>query len=257
MANKNALISIENNYGKKFIRIDLPLTNVTGKIRVKERSDNFSFGKPFSTKQNVINDKCYLEWQIGYDVKDESLSNEQVNFIREKTKAKKYIFELSIILLNGIKEKIFDYKLLDNLISFASSVNKENFIDNNYRIKRSNIGRNNLEGIEFLVLDDEYPVLMNINDEYQIEVVIKHKQRAVGYQCMLYLLLPLKNAMPSDLIGRSAKTNEMAYYFIDENQNNFIEDTFKVFSICSHDHNSDVKQILSAIKSSLEFEVNN
>jgi len=49
------------------IRIRLPLTDVTGKVRVKEKSSD-GFGLPVAPMKTFLNEKFYLEWQIGYDI---------------------------------------------------------------------------------------------------------------------------------------------------------------------------------------------
>ena len=38
-----------------------------GKFRFKTREKETSFGKTFAARQNVFNEKVYLEWQVGYD----------------------------------------------------------------------------------------------------------------------------------------------------------------------------------------------
>ena len=52
--------------GTNFVRVRLPLTDVTGKVRVKEKSAD-GFGLPLAPSKTVLGKKHYLEWQIGYD----------------------------------------------------------------------------------------------------------------------------------------------------------------------------------------------
>jgi len=49
------------------VRVRLPLTDVTGKVRVKEKSSD-GFGLPVAPSQTLLGKKHYLEWQIGYDI---------------------------------------------------------------------------------------------------------------------------------------------------------------------------------------------
>ena len=60
---KQVLISTTTNA----IRVRLPLTDVTGKVRVKEKSSD-GFGLPVAPSKTVLDGKIYLEWQIGYDI---------------------------------------------------------------------------------------------------------------------------------------------------------------------------------------------
>src|SRR5665213_3922920 len=49
------------------VRVRLPLTDVTGKVRVKEKSSD-GFGLPVAPMKTLLDEKFYLEWQIGYDI---------------------------------------------------------------------------------------------------------------------------------------------------------------------------------------------
>ena len=45
------------------VRVRLPLTDVTGKVRVKERVPG-GFGVPVAPRKTALNGEDYLEWQI-------------------------------------------------------------------------------------------------------------------------------------------------------------------------------------------------
>ena len=60
---KFVLVATNNNA----VRVRLPLTDVTGKVRVKEKSSD-GFGLPVAPMKTWLNEKFYLEWQIGYDL---------------------------------------------------------------------------------------------------------------------------------------------------------------------------------------------
>ncbi len=47
------------------VRARLPLTDVTGKVRVKDISPD-GFGIPVASSKTLLGEKRYLEWQIGY-----------------------------------------------------------------------------------------------------------------------------------------------------------------------------------------------
>ena len=55
------------DHEKKQLIISVPLTGVTGKVRIKQRSFFNEYGIPIATKQESFTQNCYVEWQIGYD----------------------------------------------------------------------------------------------------------------------------------------------------------------------------------------------
>ena len=59
------LVLVETNGDA--VRVRLPLTDVTGKVRVKEKSSD-GFGLPVAPMKTLLDGKFYLEWQIGYDL---------------------------------------------------------------------------------------------------------------------------------------------------------------------------------------------
>ena len=62
---------------KRELYIAIPLTNGTGKTRVKTRSFFNEYSYPVATCSKPFTQSCYIEWQIGYDVitsEDEKLS---------------------------------------------------------------------------------------------------------------------------------------------------------------------------------------
>ena len=83
--------------GTNFIRVRLPLTDVTGKVRVKEKSAD-GLGIPIAPSKTSLGKKHYLEWQIGYDtpnVNDQTVVP-KIKFTRKGET--KYGHELSKII---------------------------------------------------------------------------------------------------------------------------------------------------------------
>ena len=60
----DAKLKIDN----KAISFELPLTQPTGKVRVKERNSFYEYGNPVAVRQTPISLRHYVEWQIGYDL---------------------------------------------------------------------------------------------------------------------------------------------------------------------------------------------
>lgn len=50
------------------ILVDVPLTEQSGKFRVKVREAVNEHGRPAATRQEAFTKNHYVEWQIGYDV---------------------------------------------------------------------------------------------------------------------------------------------------------------------------------------------
>ncbi len=93
---------------KIFIRngrliIELPLTNPTGKIRVKRRSETSNYGLPIATRTEKFTENDYVEWQISYATQnppDESKVDDVV--INDNQIG----FELTKLLAEGMKLQI-------------------------------------------------------------------------------------------------------------------------------------------------------
>src|SRR5882672_9651780 len=84
------------------IRVRLPLTDVTGKVRVKEKSSD-GFGLPVAPSKTLLGEKHYLEWQIGYDIPNTNSPSlvPQIKFIRNGET--KYGHELSKIIFEAVR----------------------------------------------------------------------------------------------------------------------------------------------------------
>ena len=242
MSNYPATIEVDNSS----VIIGLPLANPTGKTRVKVKSNSLDFGKPLATRQNVISGNCYAEWQIGYDNPDPNAEGviREVKFYARGER--KYGAELTAIFYKGLKNNIFAKGILNDLISFANSVSQEDLIEENVSISRVTLGSKALKGLTFHIIEEKYPLYLLVKSDYEIEVVVQHKQRAVGYQAMIYVCLPIKNA-EEKVIGRPAKPKEFIHFKVNQTENNFVFDAFKVFSLASKKHNEDIKSILAAI----------
>lgn len=248
MANVPALVRCDGSH----IIIGLPLTNPTGKMRVKKKDSKFDFGRPFATRQSTIDEKCYIEWQIGYDNPDPSepgAINEIAFFTRGKHK---FAFELSAILYLGLVNGIFPMDVLQDLLSFAVSITKEDLIEESSIISRAHFESRIVKGLTLHLVEEKYPLYILEGSDYEIEIIVRHKQRAVGYQSMIYVCLPIKNA-EENVIGRLARSREIINYKVSQKGNNFVYDAFKVFSLASRRHNEDIKSILAAIKSALDI----
>lgn len=228
--------------------IELPLTTTSGKIRVKERLSNDSHGNPVATKQNPFNENMFIEWRIGYDSDDlENKPTELKNLHFTRDGKRKYPYELSEYLYFSLKNDILDKKLFNDLSNYVNNVNS--YIEDVFSIDRDNFKEINFEGIKFKQNNIIHPNFIFESCSNTIEIAINHKQRAVGYQAMVYLCIPLKNVNNyDDLKGRPAITKEGVIFEINKNNASLIIDLFKVFSVCSKRHSQDIREILKLIK---------
>src|ERR1035441_10175474 len=84
------------------VRVRLPLTDVTGKVRVKEKSSD-GFGLPVAPSKISLDKKRYLEWQIGYDIPNTNSPSvvPEIKFLRNGET--KYGHELSKIIFEALR----------------------------------------------------------------------------------------------------------------------------------------------------------
>jgi hypothetical protein len=83
-----------------------------------------------------------------------------------------------------------------------------------------------------------------------VQIQLKQKQRAVGYQAMVYACLPMDRVL--DMAGNPrppgpAKSKETVYYDFNRANAAFILDIIHAFGIASQQHNEDIRQILGKI----------
>lgn len=243
----------------KKLFISIPLTNGTGKTRIKKRSFFNEYGIPVSTKQEAFSQTCYIEWQIGYDVVKADIeklsltSLKDFNFIAANKKIKA-LYELSEYIYYFYKFEIIKAEQLENIKLFLSNLSKQDFIDNpdNFAIERTYPTEKNVLGINFLYTQVKYPMLVHKFGKYEIltEIKITEKQYAIGVQPMLYFCFPITELVAEDiLLGRTAKTKEFAKFIIDKNNINIFLEMLKIFGILSQAHNKDIISIIDIVLS--------
>jgi hypothetical protein len=105
-------------------------------------------------------------------------------------------------------------------------------------------GAGRFEG--FTLLYRKAPTLRKqLSDGSLIHIELRHKQKAVGYQAMLYIFIPIKNLVSkldrSSLVGRPARQNEVVLW--SPTKEHIIE-LMKGFSIMSKKHLKDIMSIV-------------
>ena len=216
------------------IVIELPLTTPKGKIRVKRRINNFGYS--IATRSTPFQENDYVEWQISY------ASNEgNLNFI--KFPNGKLGYELAEIMCYAKKSGILDQKEFTKLLEFVEDV--EQTIEESERLTRF---PTEIEIHGFKRFEEKIPVFVKNCKDYFVEIALRHKQKAIGYQSMVFLCIWIKNLESEEsLIGRTANIREFAKFRITKDNKEIIEDVVKAFAIASEQHNNDMKVLLKEV----------
>ena len=228
--------------------IKLPLTNPTGKIRIKRRSKTSNYGIPIATRETSFTNEDYVEWQISYatqnrpddsKVEDVVINNEQIGF------------ELTKLLYEGSILGILSTDDFNEMEGFINDVQDKDTLEENERIIREN----KLQEIKggFKKFEEKTPVFIKKNDEngYFVEIILKHKQRAVGLQAMVYLCIYIEKLVDENgksLMGRTATTKEFGKIEITTENKELIKDVVKAFAIASQVHKRDILSILRQVE---------
>ncbi len=228
--------------------IKLPLTNPTGKIRVKRRLTSSNYGTPVATRRQHLTDKDYVEWQISYATKASSVMS-KVPEIRLPNG--RMGFELTKILCEAFRIGILSEQDFNNMMGFVESVGEEETLEENQQIVRFDTSEWVKGGFKKFV--EHVPLLIKQNREhgYFVEVILKHKQIAVGLQSMVFLciyLTAMKDFRGKRLIGRSALPKEFGIFEIGSENKGLIIDVVKGFGLASQSHRHDILEILRQVK---------
>lgn len=108
-----------------FINVRLPLTDVTGKVRVKHRVAG-GLGEPVSPVHTPLGGDDYLEWQIGYDTLDPNHPSVAATVRFQREGVQKYGCELAKILLEARRLGIITNKQLLNERNFLQQARATN-----------------------------------------------------------------------------------------------------------------------------------
>ena len=239
---KHVLISS----GTNFVRVRLPLTDVTGKVRVKEKSTD-GFGLPIAPSKTSLGKKHYLEWQIGYDTPDAGSPSvvPEIKFTRGREM--KYGHELSKIIFECVNLGLLTTNELRAEITALEKIPQSAF-EESQPVRVDAETNDATDGFERAV--QRVPQLTKTWRHGSVQIQLKPKQRAVGYQAMVYVCLPLSEVKTMDGEARKsgrAKPKETVYYdFTHENQG-FLRDIIHAFGLASPQHNADMREILRLV----------
>lgn len=228
--------------------IELPLTNPTGKIRVKRKSAVSNYGLPIATRTEIFTENDYVEWQISYAIQNPPEESRVDDIIINNSQIG---FELTKLLDEGVKLEIFSNNDVCEVEEFINNVQPTETLEENEKIFRENTLQEIKGGFKKFV--EKVPVFIKKNEKigYFVEIILRHKQRAVGLQAMVYLCIYigiLKDKNGNSLIGRAAKSKEFGQLEITSENKTIVTDVVKAFAIASWQHKNDISNILEQIK---------
>lgn len=233
------------------VEVRLPLTDVTGPARVKKRADD-GFGIPIAPSKTELDAACYIEWQIGYDTPNPDDPSVVPSVKFERDGRTKYGTELTKILAESLRLGLFTREQLRaerERLDGWKSVD----LESTERIalipdKSATATKLLPSGFERFV--QKVPQLAKTTPQGAIEMQFKQKQRAVGYQPMVYVCLPLAQwrTAAGELRGPGhARTKETVIYRITRENTDLILSAVHAFAIASRTHNEDLAKILDAL----------
>ncbi len=188
-----SLIRIDNN--KKVIGVSIPLTSISGKVRVKIRHAFSDYGISTATRKIPFSLKHYIEWQIGYDVpiKDKekfeltTLKDEKYHFLGANNKVKT-LYELSEMIYYAKRLGLISLENLENTLKYLEK--QKQFIEDSFMITRERFRSHQFGGMDFELSRISYPLLIHsFNDNQLSEMVIREQQYGSKTQAMLLFLL--------------------------------------------------------------------
>jgi hypothetical protein len=238
------LVLVETNGAA--VRVRLPLTDVTGKVRVKEKSSD-GFGLPVAPSKTVLGKKHYLEWQIGYDIASTNSPTvvPEINFVRNGEI--KYGHELAKIVFDAVRLGILSTNDLLREIDSLKKIPPAEFEEN--QAVQVEISTNAAaDGFQSAV--QRLPQFTKTTPHGWVQIQLKQKQRAVGYQAMVYVCLPLTEVLAMDGSPRKpggARSKETVCYDFTRENSGLLLDIIHAFGIASQQHNEDIRQILGKI----------
>lgn len=233
------------------VRVRLPLTDVTGKVRPKQRTPD-GYGEPLAPTKTPLGATHYLEWQIGYDTREADAPNvvKEIQFTRRGEP--KFGAELSKLLVDALRLGIISTNDLlrerDRLAKLAENTLEEREGITTERTPLDPKGGALPDG--FTRWTQRVPQFLRETEHGWIQIQLKPRQRGVGNQAMVYVCLPMARVLTADGKPRApgpARTKETVFYEFNRANAGFLLDIVRAFALASKQHNEDMGQILGKI----------
>lgn len=232
------------------VRVRLPLTDVTGKVRPKQRTDDGN-GEALAPTKTALGAKHYLEWQISYDTRDAAAPNvvKEIQFTRRGET--KFGAELSLMLAEALRVGVISTNDLlrerDRLAKLAEATLEER---EGTVIEKTPLDTKSGLPDGFTRWTQKTPQFLRETEHGWIQIQLKPRQRAVGNQAMVYVCLPVNRVLAADGSPRApgpAKTKETVFYDFSRANAGLLLDIVRAFGIASKQHNEDMANILGAM----------
>ena len=209
------------------IRIGLPITAPTSKIRVKRRREN-EMARAVATRKEPMSDADYLEWQIAYS---------ELNRIVETARARGWLDDSQW------------QSALDSIRADFDGIAETESVA---RIESKTVARAGAKISQFGFLRAEYrfPCYIKRGDDYEIEITFFRRQRAAGLQAMIYVNLPLRRCRAENgepLIGRCATKKEIALFRVCRENARLAIDLIEAFACASRTHRADLRREIKCL----------
>ncbi|HEY5043271.1 MAG TPA: R.Pab1 family restriction endonuclease [Verrucomicrobiae bacterium] len=195
----------------------------------------------------MLGKKYYLEWQIGYDIPNTNSPTvvPEIKFIRNGET--KYGHELTKIILEAVRLGILSTNDLVREVEALKKIPASEFEES--QTVQVEISTNaSANGFQSAV--QRLPQFTKSTPHGWVQIQLKQKQRAVGYQAMVYVCLPMAEVLAMDGSPRKpgkAKSKETVYYDFNRENSGLLLDIIQAFGLGSQQHNEDIRQILGKI----------
>mgnify|MGYP001626412989 CR=1 FL=1 len=209
------------------IMCEIPITLPTSKVRIKriKRSEGKEEIEPVAPRKQPLNPNDYIEWQISYFDSEDKKNLIEFGYLLEAFYKSGEIRSNEIC---DIVEKLKAIKTFEESFVIRRQVEEISLIS------------------DFKLLYEKTPILrLDFNDKTFIDIVLRHKQRAVGYQAMVYIYIPINspNIIASRrLINRVAEPKETVTWIP---RREHILGLLKAFLIASQKHRNDIIEIIT------------
>ncbi len=202
---------------------------------------------PVAPSKTLLDGKYYLEWQIGYDLPNTNSPSIVPEIQFTSNGAKKYGHELARIIFESVRVGILSTNDLTIEIESLKRIQPAQFEENQIvRVETST----NMAGDGFQSAVQRLPQFTKTTPHGWVQIQLKQKQRAVGYQAMIYVCLPMNGVLAMDGSPRSAgkaHSKETVYYNFNRENSDLLLDIVQAFGLASQQHNEDMRKILEKI----------
>ena len=252
MGNDNARFCKDNN--RIFVR--LPLTQATGKIRIKERNSFSEYGVPVATRRTPLSLRHYVEWMIGYDIplkvfnedKSRTLLGDFVfaNYKNEK----KVPYELAEIAYYSLQMNLIGVEDIKKAADRIRSDSRTLDAMDEMQISRTNPMPVRYNDVDFYQMKVSYPLAVHKFGKYDIyaEIINRENQKAAGVQPLLCVCLPITSMEFSENpLGRVLASKECANWIIDKDEAMLSLELIRIFGMLSEKHRFDMLAILHVL----------